>query len=102
MSADATASLQFAMAEDRLRPGKIIRDGRIHRFRAQRKSTGDSGWYMAPERTNAIFGDRASGLKQTWKTDETTKPDKQTLAEWKAEQKRRDEKKWAARREMKG
>ena len=38
MSVDATASLQFAMAEDRLRPGKIIRDGRIHRFRGQRKS----------------------------------------------------------------
>ena len=93
MRSDPTVSLRHAMARIRLRPKSIIWDGRFHRFPGQGKSKGDSGWYIAyPERTNAVFGDFSAGLKQMWKTDETTKPDKQTLDEWKAEQKRRDEK----------
>ena len=92
MRSDPTVSLRHAMARSRLRPKSIIWDGRIHRFPGQGKSKGDSGWYVAyPERTNAVFGDWSAGLRETWKTDETTKPDKQTLDEWKAEQKRRDE-----------
>ena len=92
MRSDPTVSLRHAMARHRLRPKSIIWDGRFHRFPGQGKSKGDSGWYIAyPERTNAVFGDWSAGLKQMWKTDETTKPDKQTQAEWKSEQKRRDE-----------
>ena len=92
MKSDPTVSLRHAMARHRLRPKSIIWDGRFHRFPGAGKSKGDSGWYVAyPERTNAVFGDFSAGLKQSWKTDETTKPDKQTLDEWKAEQKRRDE-----------
>jgi len=66
---DITGSFQEAIAKTGLvPPDEVIADGKIHRFSADGRRGGDSGWYVlyADGVPAGAFGDWRTGVQVTW------------------------------------